>query len=549
MKTNSLLISFPSFPYTLASLLPNRPLASIAATLIEEGHCTQILDYGTAGMIEGRSTGASKRGTQKFIDLLRKHPSEQAYLHPVVRQELHALLDTVIADQDEFCQEVAKEITRRKGISFVIFHLEHGHDYHALKGLAIALRRYWSRMPLFLTGSFAQLAGKELPGMTDLFNGICYANPEETIPLLAARIHQPHLWTSVPNLHLNLKRRILSTEYVQGATVAQHPAPRYDVDTYPALTRAEKVMAFDIEDARLEPTLPWTSRKATRVAIKPAINVVREMRSIRAMHREAVFHFSSRAATRDHISAVAREILKHGMNVRYQRNVHVCDVLPDALPLLKVSGCQALNLNIFSGSQLLLDRYYLAPIGVSQIEHILRAAKNNGMFTTAHVEYPCPDDDYHSQAETVRLLQRTKPHAVIVDLPWVESSSATSRSWMARRIYRQLMGWSVGPVSRRRLLDGVPRSLETIYCENEQLIGELSRQNIALLSGPDTGLLSALSDTSDFETSVESGSCRAFLGTAVHTKVNFVETMNESLLPGELRHRIPFWNTQAVVGN
>jgi hypothetical protein len=70
-----------------------------------------------------------------------------------------------------------------------------------------------------------------------------------------------------------------------------------------------------------------------------------------------------------------------------------------------------------TGSQMMLDDYYGKGFGVSETESVLRASRQAGIYTVARFTYPTPADDYHSEAETLRLIDRTRPHLVLAAPP------------------------------------------------------------------------------------------------------------------------------------
>src|SRR5690606_37539778 len=69
--------------------------------------------------------------------------------------------------------------------------------------------------------------------------------------------------------------------------------------------------------------------------------------------------------------------------------------------------------------QRLLEDFYGDRHGVSVTEEVLRACKAAGIFTATRFVYPCPADDHHTAAETLRLAARTRPDAIRIELPEV----------------------------------------------------------------------------------------------------------------------------------
>jgi len=87
--------------------------------------------------------------------------------------------------------------------------------------------------------------------------------------------------------------------------------------------------------------------------------------------------------------------------------------------MLKASGCEAMEFRVDTGSQWMLDEYYRRGFTVTRAEQVLAACRNAGIYSIARMTYPSPWDDFHTRAETVRLAERAKPHAVRVEMPAV----------------------------------------------------------------------------------------------------------------------------------
>ncbi len=62
------------------------------------------------------------------------------------------------------------------------------------------------------------------------------------------------------------------------------------------------------------------------------------------------------------------------------------------------------------------------------MEEVLQSCKRAGLHVAVGLTYPCPLDDYHTHAETLRLLQRCKPGSVHVAPPEPEEGSL----WLQR---------------------------------------------------------------------------------------------------------------------
>jgi hypothetical protein len=125
------------------------------------------------------------------------------------------------------------------------------------------------------------------------------------------------------------------------------------------------------------------------------------------------------------VDALAYEILSRGQTMWYSRTGTIHDARLQSFAALKSSGCQAMSFDVGTGSQMILDDFYGRAFGISETENLLRASKLSGIFTVAGFTYPCAADDYHTRAETLRLVERTRPSAAFVSLPSFSLASWT----------------------------------------------------------------------------------------------------------------------------
>jgi hypothetical protein len=93
----------------------------------------------------------------------------------------------------------------------------------------------------------------------------------------------------------------------------------------------------------------------------------------------------------------------------------VSQFTPQSLADLAASGCRSVSVQADSGSQYLLDEFYGSPWTVTEMERVFRASRFHGLYTVGEFTYPCPRDDYHTRAETERIVRRSQPHAVRVE--------------------------------------------------------------------------------------------------------------------------------------
>lgn len=130
----------------------------------------------------------------------------------------------------------------------------------------------------------------------------------------------------------------------------------------------------------------------------------------------SAFYFCLDSDASDATSTVdfARLLLSSDTRFQYACSVNAPHTQKTQLGLLAASGCVAVDVPLRSGSQRLLDEYYQNGVSVTHAERLVRAARFAGLFTATHFTYPCAEDDYHTEDETLRLIRRARPSSAVV---------------------------------------------------------------------------------------------------------------------------------------
>ena len=419
-ENRSILVYCPGYPFDNEALKPDRQLASIAGSLLEAGHRTQIYDYGTVENVDRLTSDKVKDSVKRVADRLMSDSS----LNPL--ETLDTLWRIRSADRTfqnrlhSLCHEIANRLRIAKGINFVCLKLNSIDDLQPAIVIAGKIRAVRPKLRIVAVGPFVDVFGAHVLRSTDLFDCLCISDHELSMIALAEKIDTPTAWSTIPNLVFSEKGQVRHTYRMPGPALATLPAPAYEPEVYPALKSEQKLKLFDIEDVRgardVNNATPRTAPDNT-LNMKPVPNVCDEMWRLGTVFGTRAFHLTGSSAPASHVSAVAHEIVRRGITVTYSREGRVDTAVPASFPNLEESGCVAMSYDIASGSQRLLDEYYNQGISVTKAEEVLKASREAGMYTIARFTYPCPADDFHTRCETLRLIARTKPHAAPLALP------------------------------------------------------------------------------------------------------------------------------------
>jgi hypothetical protein len=417
MKTRSVLIHFPGYPLAMESLLPDQHLAAWAACLLDLGHRTRILDYGTLDWIDRQFPREGRELLKRLADLFTEDGPVPALGAVFTYWQLRHTDRAFRARQDECGREIARDVASRKNLDFALFKLDSVEDVEPASRMAARLREARPELRILAAGAVANAFAEPLLQHIPALDCVCVGDIERSLVRLAENLRNPSEWNDIPNLVFRDGTGVLRTERRVERDLALFPAPAYEPDVYPALAGSGKAMLFRVEDCRgralSDPALPPEERE---LRLKDAPTVCKEVWRLHTLYGAEVFHFPNAGATAHHVIDVAREMQMRGLRVMYGRSLRPEAMDVAALPLLRASGCRAVDFRVDSGSQRLLDDYYRHEFCVSHAEQVLRSCRSYELFTSASFTYPSPADDYHTESETLRLIYRTSPDAVSVAL-------------------------------------------------------------------------------------------------------------------------------------
>jgi hypothetical protein len=218
----------------------------------------------------------------------------------------------------------------------------------------------------------------------------------------------------------------------------------------------------------------------------------------------------------------------------------------------------------------LLEDFYGNDFGVTQMETVLRACRAAGLYTAVHLTYPCPYDDRHTRAETLRVIRRCRPDAAVIRLPrlipgaaWFSRAPEFGFAVAGQRYQRwaQAMIRESGPA---RLLDDHRRG--TFPCEfpyhmngwprdralqaHIELIEEIRSLNIALSGSARLGLMARLAGCAGEEAAFIERFTRALFTFDVETAASFATCINANAVQPRNRYVLrPFHSVLAAVAN
>lgn len=412
MRTRSVLVYLPGYPFTIDTLRPNRELGTLAAFLADQGHECRILDYGT---LEAFKALHPPELRPPLLELATSVYSSHPMSSLKMRWMFRSVASEIKQRQTDLCEKVLSDICRLYRPDFIGVQVVRKEDLGNARYLVNRLRRRLPSCRAIAFGAYFRRNSGDLSRYMREFDCLYTNVPGPSFASWATALQEQYKWRSIGNLAFTDAVRFQVTA-PEDASPQNLPQPDYRENTYIALSQCTKLKVFEVAESYESGANPGTSPRITAQPRLPSA-VADEIEQVSKAFGAQAFDIVGGEGAGVHPHHLATEVLTRKIPLRYSRSAHVTHVSNPTLATLKSSGCMALSFQVDSGSQLLLDRHYRNGFTVTDVEQAVRAAKFNNLYTVTRFTYPSPEDDYHTREETLRIIDRTKPHSAFVHLP------------------------------------------------------------------------------------------------------------------------------------
>lgn len=482
--------------------MPQPLLARCAGSLSAQGHSALIIDDGTVERLGHAATPALTAALHDHLDAPEGRLDGWAGKFSSRERNLRRALDHFRAER------VAHAVGSHPAFppTLALIQIQRAKDVAEARHLARHLKAVHSGITVVVAGDFVNHVARLLLLGSPEFDAACLGPAESIVTGLARNLKERDRWGAVPGL-----------VFRHGATICEgvgQPQPLdpgfapadYHPSRYPSLLDGGKIKLF---------TLAQTSGHAHlghyRGGYQPRGRLVRDCRQMRVdveqLHRlygAETFHVSGSHTPAEAIQGFAAECLALPFSIQYSREGHVHELDSDTLSALSRSGCRALGLCLLTGSQWALSDFFGENWTISEAEASMRRIRAHGVYLHAEFIYPCPVDDYHTRAETFRIIRRNRPDGVRFSFPGLVPGSA----WFQHAAefnylvsLKRFEGWVSSPpfvMCHRTEAAGLPFQFNglrggAVATLHEGAMSELAELQIDRVSGAMAGLMARVS--------------------------------------------------------
>lgn len=415
-----LLVSYPGYPATPATLVANPWLANTAAALQAAGHAVLALDYGTVSTMRRLYPEALTAQLRPLA--IRLAGSGGGAMDDGQLRLLREMSDALDAHQRLAERALAAQVVataRTWQPDVVALELADADGYDGTLGMVRQLRAELPRAHLTCGGRKAIWFRHRVLNVCPELDSVAIGDIEAVVPALATR-HDAPTGGAIPGL--------LEREGGPDAGPTEHtldldglPVPAYDPDVYPAMAGDEKIKMPIVTDSRGCPNRcafcvhPFEDGGRLRQA-SPG-HIADTLAALQGRYGFSTFRLGGASTPAGLLRGLAQEILRRGLRVRYNTFGHFRGAAADDMPMLAASGLGSIFFGLESGSQRVLDQACQKGVKLGDVRHVVDAARAAGIFTATSMVVPLPFDTPETLAESLAFVVELKPDAVPLQFP------------------------------------------------------------------------------------------------------------------------------------
>ncbi|MCK6575315.1 B12-binding domain-containing radical SAM protein [Myxococcota bacterium] len=407
--SRGLLVTYAGYPYTSSSLFPDNGLANMAAVARAAGHDVRIHDLNTISTMERLMTAPLRAQMAEVLELVPRIATDTVAAARA-REVDRALEAHMVAESERLGDELLAMIARER-FDWVGFKLYMGDGLRNSLRMAERIKAVTPHVKVFVGGPQADLVREHLLRRCPALDGVAVAEGERVVvPICEYADGRRERW-EIPNLYWLEGGEVRQSETARVDCLDELPLPCYDADVYPAMAGDEKIRVITYDESRGCPYhcafCIHAAKSGLRRRVKSPTRIADELDALRRRHDTRLFRFAGSATPYNALAQLSDELVRRDIDVRYSvyGTAHGLDTR--LLPKLAAGGLWGIFFGVESGSpRILRDGLDKRKNRLPEVERLLTACMDAGLFTVASFIYPAPGENEESTEETLDFIRR-----------------------------------------------------------------------------------------------------------------------------------------------
>ncbi len=398
-----LLINYAGHVLTGNTFVPDNSLAALAGSLLAHNIPVEIMDLQTPSFIGAITSGIDSECSERLIAEIKRGGDIEPKLFFQYRDQRNLQQRKV---EDQVIEQVLRKVAD-EGITLIGFKLWAGNALAGSVRMAEAIRKAFPHLTIVAGGPAVRYAQEILFQRSTIFDFLIHGDGEGPIVELAQGKRE------------NVSGTI---QFKDGKAIDNGPAktldlnkmafPVYDPSVYPEIDQLLRIRILD-ESRGCFNKCAFCSHpffnESTR--LKTPVRVVDEMEHANKHEGISYFRFSGSNPPWRFLNAIAKEILKRKLDIRYSSYASMNNIKLGDMATLASSGLRALFFGIESGDPAFLKQVHHKNNRDPEFIHaVTEEAMRAGIFVCVSIIVPSPFETEQTKKSTLDLLKGIFAH-------------------------------------------------------------------------------------------------------------------------------------------
>ena len=319
---------------------------------------------------------------------------------------------------EQLQKDTLAKILKAPAPSLIAWYMETRNDFQRVRELSSYVKACSPEIHQTAIGPYiVHYGAAALNNVKSIDTGIT-GDPIAALTALSECVDDSESWGRIPGLLFHTRsgiassprnvypcRNVLPHEFIFSTRRRKLPRKEKQIPLYSLTFNCNNIRGYGLKPGVARPLQKSVSQ------------LIDEMSFLNRYHGAGIFHIEASHVSDATLERFADTLLANNFMTIYSLGDLTEPFDEKLADRLFASGCRAVGFSTPTGSQRLLEDFYGCEMSISAMRATLRHCRAAGLFTVAHLCFPCPWDDYHTRAETDLFLEACRPDGITIHSP------------------------------------------------------------------------------------------------------------------------------------